>query len=272
MANYQMNYSVNKSNKVKVKVKMPIQKSNLTNKKMDKLVNFRAYLDYTINNLGITPVKSKSTFKPSYRMVIPSQCYCCSNTAKYSQLTCDKYDCAIDLLMYMNKKIYDDDKHHNILVSKTSNSCINGIYTDVISNCISHMIRSMKIKYTKNCVCCSRDIPFGLIVCRNVKCISKFILENGEKYQKFRIEYNKKYQARKRDEYERDYDDYRDDYDDDYRDGYDDDNRSDYSEQRCNYCNEGDGGGCYRGCDCCGTLTCGCIDVCRGRCGRDDYW
>lgn len=28
----------------------------------------------------------------------------------------------------------------------------------------------------------------------------------------------------------------------------------------------------YKGCDAkCGTLSCGCIDVCRGYCGRDDY-
>ena len=52
-------------------------------------------------------------------------------------------------------------------------------------------------------------------------------------------------------------------------------------DEDCYYGYDGYGGyeseeGChcgYRGCDAtCGTLSCGCIDVCRGRCGRDDYF
>jgi hypothetical protein len=286
MANYQMNYIMNNSNQVKpsqvmssqvkssqvksIKVKMPVQKSHFTKPKMDKLVNFKAYLDYAIYNLDITPKEIKTSFVPSYRMVIPPKCYCCSSVAKPSQLTCDKYDCAIELLMEMSKKISADEKNHKVLVNKTSISRINGIYTNALSECISHMNRTMKIKYTKNCACCNHDIPYGLVVCRSVKCISKFIQENGEKYKEFRVEYNKKYNARKIAEEEDYYCDYYDnDRDYDYRDDYDD-RRTEYSEPSCSCCNDGDGGGYYHGCSGCGTLRCGCIDVCRGRCGRDD--
>ena len=276
MANYNMNYSIDKESQVNtsrvksIKVKMPIQKSIFKKPKTDKLLNFKAYLDYAIYNLNITPKKEKSTFDPSYQRIIPPKCYCCSNTAKYSQLTCNNYDCATELFMDMSKKIYSDGKYRNILVSNRSNSHINGIYTNGISDCISHMLHNMKIKYTKNCVCCNRDIPFGLVVCRSVKCISQFLLECGEKYKKFRVEYNKKYNARKIEE-EKDYEyEYEYDYEYNYGDyeyNYDcKDEYSEYSENACRYCNEGDGGSYSRGCDNCGTLSCGCIDVCRGRC------
>ena len=272
MANYNTNNSMNKSmmstQGKSIKVKMPAKTQKSNNPKMDKLVNFKAYLDYAIHNLDITFKEFPTTFKPSYQTYFPAQCYCCSSTAKHSQLTCDKYDCAIKLIQEMSAKLTDDK--HNVLVNKSSTSCINKIYTHGLTDCISHMIRSLKIKYNKNCICCNHEIPFGLVVCRSVKCISRFILEYGEKYETFRVKYNKDYNAR-RIASEIEYYGYDDRYDDDYDDRYDDRNDYDrYSEPDCQCCGEGDGGGYYRGCSGCGTLRCGCIDVCRGRCGRDE--
>jgi hypothetical protein len=236
--------------------------------KMDRLINFKSYIEYGIRQFNI---KNRDNSNNLY-----NNCLNCHRFIEKKNMLCNNYDCANDLLLYISENMADVNEREYIVSNK-----INPFYknknTDKIADCIKHIFRTQKIKYNKNCACCNRKIPYGLIICRSTKCISKFLVENCKKYKEFRVDYNRKYEEKlsERDKYYERYDDY-DDYHDynDYndRDSYDDYDRYSEDERGCLHCDEGGGGTFYTGCSGCGTLSCGCIDVCRGRCGRDDYW
>jgi hypothetical protein len=255
-------------NMLKVEMK-PIPNSFLKN---DKLLNFKAYIEYGLKKINVRNIHQKQF---SY-----VNCFCCNSLINNKYNICQKYDCANDLLIHISEKL-TDEKESEFIVPNRINPFKSNKDVNKISDSISHMIRTQKIKYNTNCACCSRKIPYGFIICRSTKCISKFLLESCKKYKEFRVQYNKNYEEKLKErqrEYENDY--YNDcydgycGYDDRYDDRYDDDRYDSYSEDErgCPHCEDGCGGGYYRGCDGCGTLSCGCIDVCRGRCGRDDMF
>jgi hypothetical protein len=116
----------------------------------------------------------------------PPKCWCCNKHPKFKQLTCNNYDCAIELLLEISKKL-TDVKHSKNRVYTKSISYYNDIFTFTLSNCISHLIKKLHLKSTGSCSCCHKKVPNEFLVCRNVKCISKFISKYVSIYKKYRM-------------------------------------------------------------------------------------
>lgn len=248
----------------KVKVKLKVNQS-----KMDQLINFKSYLNEVVEILTVEP--KLVIYKCSYTNcdVKKTVCDTCGITIGRNKLICNNYDCANSLLLDFSKylKLSLNEKISTSLVPVRVNPSFRiAESSNIFYECINHMIRSLKIHKNKNCAYCNRNIPYGLIVCRNMKCISQFFLDNCDKYKEFRVEYNKKYLKKKK-EHEEELD-ILDEMDRCRYWDYEEDNRSDDYENGCRYCNEGQGGNLYQGCETCGCLSCGCIDKCKC---DDDY-